>query len=135
MTCWNITFSKKTSFHCTFKNDVASDSKISSCKISLFRNKGRALRISSFQSYYSSFVLQDKYEYCTVQWMIKNNHITEIGDILNARAQSMLLIVMNSVLLLSKHQHVVPMDTLTIHCMVLCICWYKLIVSSSRIVF
>lgn len=73
----------------TFK---ASDSKISSLKISLLRKQMKSLKNLIFLKL-SSLCYKDKSEYCTVQRMIKNNHILEISNILNARAQSMLLIV------------------------------------------
>lgn len=45
--------------------------------------------------------------------MRKNNHIIETGNFLNARAQSMLLLLKSSSTVI-KNQNVVPLDTLYI---------------------
>lgn len=101
--CWNIiTLSKKTSLinnwlikikcftlllklmllmYDTFK---ASDSKTSSLEISLLRNKW-SFKNPIFSKLLESFLCyKDKFENCTVQWMIRNNCLIEIGNILKA---------------------------------------------------
>lgn len=47
--------------------------------------------------------------------MIKNNHIIETGNFLNARPHNMLPSDGHQVALLSKHQNAVPLDGYSIH--------------------